>query len=515
MPLASERPLHGENTRSSVRERGDSGGAFSNEGKRIGIFVIAFNAESHIRRTLARIPAEIWGAIEVVYVIDDCSTDETVAKALELRRHHPNIEVLRNPINKRYGGNQKLGYRYAIERGLDVVVMLHADGQYAPEYLPRILTPLVSDQADIVMGSRMLDRGGALRGGMPKYKYVGNLVLTSIENSLSNLALSEFHSGYRGYRTSFLRSVPFWENSDEWHFDTQILLQAKRACARICEVPIPTYYGDEICHVNGLLYGMNCILTSVAYALHCRGLLYRRIYDISPGANRYASKTDDPYSSHSLIWEHMLKLDLRNLRILELGVGDASLTRLLFDAGATVDVIEVDPAMAEAAAPFCRKLLVWDLNHFAELAVDERYDVVIAADVLEHLVHPEYALAEIKKYMKKNGELIVSLPNIANFTVRFALLFGRFSTHKRGILDETHLHHYTFRTMQRMLHRTGWMIRSRAVTTIPLQAVLPVFGRFPFRLLRPLLYSLTRLFRGLLGYQGIFFCSNPNEPISS
>jgi glycosyltransferase involved in cell wall biosynthesis len=489
------------------------GPSFANRGQRIGVFVIGFNAESHIQRTLARIPAERWPELDVVYIIDDCSTDETVAKAREVQRQHSQIEVLRNPINRRYGGNQKTGYKYAIDRGLDIVVMLHADGQYAPECLPEILTPLVKGDADLVLGSRMMERGKALAGGMPRYKYVGNIVLTRIQRARSGLQLSEFHSGYRAYRTSFLHSVPLWDNTDEWHFDTQILLQAHRAGVRIVEIPIPTYYGDEICHVNGVVYGFHCIVTTLSYALHRAGVIYRKIFDLGTSKSPYVSKLDDPYSSHTMIWRHLQPQQLGNMRVLDLGVGDATLTRKLHEAGARVDVIEVNPELAEAALPYCHRAIVCDLNRFADKALDERYDIVIAADVLEHLVYPEAVLAELKRYLKKGGQLIVSLPNIANLAARVGLLFGRFNTHRRGLLDATHLHHYTFRTMRLLLRKMGWQIRSSAVTSVPLVSVLPVFRHLPLRVLLPFVHGLSRVFRGLLGYQGVSFCTNPNEPL--
>ena len=182
--------------------------------KRVGVFVIAYNAESHIEETLSRIPEDMWESITAVYVIDDCSTDETVEKALSFQGHQGKLVVLRNRVNRMYGGNQKLGYQYAIDSGLDVVVMLHADGQYAPEYLERILAPIVRGDADVVIGSRMLERRDALKGGMPRYKFLGNIILTRIQNALSGMNLSEFHSGYRAYNTRFLRDIPFWENTD-------------------------------------------------------------------------------------------------------------------------------------------------------------------------------------------------------------------------------------------------------------------------------------------------------------
>lgn len=233
---------------------------------RVAIFVIAYNAVRHLIRTIDRIPPEVMARVAEIFVVDDASKDNTYYAALgyKAERGLDKLSVFRNERNQGYGGNQKVGYRYAIDRGHDVVVMLHGDGQYAPEVLPDLLAA-VDAGADVVFGSRMQRPGRALEGGMPLYKWVGNQVLTTVQNGLTGLGISEFHSGYRVYRTSTLRAVPFESFSNDWHFDTEILLAAHERGLRIVERPIPTYYGDEICHVNGLPYALNCTLVSARF----------------------------------------------------------------------------------------------------------------------------------------------------------------------------------------------------------------------------------------------------------
>ena len=238
--------------------------------KKIGILVVAYNAESTLRDVLHRIPVSIWDKIEEVFVFDDHSQDKTteVGKAMEDHETFAGkLKVFRNPANLMYGGNQRTGYRYAMERGLDIVVLLHGDGQYAPEVMQDLLTPLESGEADMVMGSRMMVKGAALKGNMPLYKYIGNKVLTFMENRLIGTRLSEFHSGYRAYSVHALRKIPLDEMTHNWHFDTQIILQFIKQGFRVREVPIPTYYGDEICRVNGIPYAINCVRETARYAL--------------------------------------------------------------------------------------------------------------------------------------------------------------------------------------------------------------------------------------------------------
>ena len=234
---------------------------------RIGIFVIAYNAVHHLIETINRIPRRVYDDVEEIFVVDDCSRDNTYYAALGYKYHHKveKLSVHRNEVNQGYGGNQKVGYKYAIERGFDIVAMVHGDGQYAPEALPGLLEPLIEGQADMVFGSRMLEAGRALKGGMPLYKYWGNRILTYIQNKLSGLRLSEYHSGYRAYSTHALRRIPFESFTNSWHFDTQIILAMAERNMRIVERPIPTYYGDEICHVNGIPYALNCLLTTYRF----------------------------------------------------------------------------------------------------------------------------------------------------------------------------------------------------------------------------------------------------------
>ena len=484
---------------------------FSAQGKRLGVFVISYNAEKLIQETLRRIPDDVWRAVEVVYVVDDCSMDETTRKAMDYPDPYRKLVVVRNRTNRRYGGNQKFGYQYAIDRGLDAVIMLHGDGQYAPEMLPDLFRPLVDGSADVVIGSRMINRRDALKGGMPKYKFVANIFLTWVENLLSGLAMSEFHSGYRGYSTRFLRQIPLWENSDEWHFDTHILFQARQAGAAIRELPIPTRYGDEVCHVNGVAYGLNCIHSALLFRLHRWGLIRINRYDIAPRKLVDARKLDDPWSSHSIIYRRLAKMKLAGDKVLDLGFGCAGIAAALSQHGAILDGIDHDPRAIAESGPLFRRVFQHDLNRIDEIPLDEKYDIILAADVLQFLVDPADFLSRLKKYLVKGGLLAVALPNVVNLQTRLQVLFGRFPLHHRGILEEQALHFYTLDSMRRLLQRAGWQVEAATVTSLPLTLIFPFLRRKRWRLPLWLLRGLTRAFKGLFAYQGVLFCKNPNE----
>ena len=227
---------------------------------KIGVLVVAYNAESTIETTLNRIPADFINKIDAILISDDNSRDLTSERASEFAKtSNLPIHVISQPINLGYGGNQKFGYSWAIQNKWDIVVLLHADGQYAPEFLPQIINPLMENKADAVFGSRMLNKRDALIGGMPKYKWIGNQILTYIQNKLTKQNFTEWHSGSRAYKVESLKKLNLGDLSNGFRFDTQIILELLATNQRITEIPIPTFYGDEVSHVNGIEYAREII----------------------------------------------------------------------------------------------------------------------------------------------------------------------------------------------------------------------------------------------------------------
>jgi glycosyltransferase involved in cell wall biosynthesis len=243
--------------------------------KKIGILIVAYNHEKFLEPLLERIPKEIIKKIDEIAIFDDHSHDKTFQVAMDYKekKKFDKLTIFYNNVNLGYGGNQKKGYLYFINNGFDIVVLLHGDGQYAPELLPSLLKPLEDEQADAVFGSRMIGRG-ALKGGMPLYKYVGNKLLTFCENRVLGMYLTEFHSGYRLYSCAALKKIPFEKCSDAFHFDTDIIIMFHDAGLKIVELPIPTYYGDEISYVNVLQYGCDVLQSILSYKLHKLGILH-------------------------------------------------------------------------------------------------------------------------------------------------------------------------------------------------------------------------------------------------
>ncbi len=230
--------------------------------KKVAIFVIAYENVDTLIAAIKRIPYEIKERCEEIYVIDDASPDNGYYAALGYKHLHDikKLNVFRNKNNLGYGGNQKKGYNYALEKKYDIVVMLHGDVQYAPEKIPQLIKPLEEGTADMVIGSRILGR--PIKQGMPLWKYVGNRILTLIENKVLKLNLSDYHSGFRAFSLEALKQVPFNSFTNDYHFDSEMIIHFKKRGLRIAEIPIPTHYGPESHQISAkksFFYGLNIL----------------------------------------------------------------------------------------------------------------------------------------------------------------------------------------------------------------------------------------------------------------
>lgn len=430
---------------------------------RIGVLVVAYNAAGTLARVLDRIPHDFRPRISGILVSDDHSADSTYLVGLGYQQIDPTLplEVVRNPRNLGYGGNQKVGYQWAIERGFDIIVMLHGDGQYAPEKLPDMVAPLERGEADAVFGSRLLEPGAARRGGMPLYKLVGNRILTAFENRVAGADLSEWHSGYRAYSVAALRDLPFERNDDDFNFDTQIIIQLVEAGKRIVEIPIPTFYGDEICYVNGLKYARLITRDVLRYRAHKMGF---GTGDLAFASDAYEAKGSLD-SSHARVLQWMRERPPG--RVLDLGCADGHLAAELRAAGH--HVVGVDLVATDGVEDRVDELVRADLDHGLPPEVTGPFDVVVAADVLEHVRRPEILLQELHGVLAPSGVLVASVPNFAHWYPRLRTLAGRFDYDRRGILDRTHLRFFTRRSFERLVAEHGWTVARRGYTGLPLE----------------------------------------------
>lgn len=466
---------------------------------RVGVLVVAFNARNTLTSVLDRLPATFRSTVDHVLVCDDASHDATheVGLAYQAESDLP-LTVIRHSRNLGYGGNQKSGYRWAIDHGLDIVVLLHGDGQYAPEVIEDLVSPLSDSRADAVFGSRMMTPGAARAGGMPLYKYLGNRVLTTAQNTLAGLGLTEWHSGYRAYRVDALADIPFESYSDGFDFDTEIILGLHDADKTIVEVPIPTYYGSEICYVNGVNYAKDVIVDVLKHRL-------ARI-----GFGRGGSSVDDayavkrsPYSSHGVLLSWLGQKPPG--RVLDIGCSDGRFGAMTKDFGHYV--VGVDVIKHEGVGERLDGLVEADLNDGLPVETGGDFDVIVAADVLEHTIEPRVLLEDMIVRLNAGGSILVSVPNFAHWYPRARVAVGRFDYDQRGLLDRGHVRFFTRRSFERLLADSSLIIERRTVVGSPIEVLDGGGARSLGRMTNAISAVdrlATRVWPTLFGYQFLY-----------
>ena len=463
------------------------------------ILIVAYNAEAHLESVFRRIPYDRLPPNCEILVSDDASPDSTyeVGRKAALSCPIP-TRVLKNPKNLGYGGNQKLGYQIAIEENYQAVVMLHGDGQYAPELLPEMLAPILEDNADVVLGSRMLRKKDALAGGMPLYKWIGNQVLTKLENRIVGANLSEFHTGYRAYRINALQRIPFHHNTNNFHFDTDILIQMLRVGAVFREIPIPTHYGDEVCHVNGWRYFYDCIRSCWHDWLTKKGIFYCRRFDLAPPGDRYESKLGLKHSSHQIA----MSLVPEGSRVLDIGGGNGWVADELAETkNCTVTIID---NYFRKEPEIRHQMIHHDLKDPIKFDLPAA-DVVLLMDVIEHIPRQDHValLDHLRRDLDDPpAKVIISVPNTAFLPLRLSFgLLGRLNYGRRGILDDTHAFLFTKHSLRELMEECGYDIQSWHHTPAPF--ALAFGDSWLARALTSLHAAFAQLLPSLFAYQNL------------
>jgi glycosyltransferase involved in cell wall biosynthesis len=448
---------------------------------RVAVFIVAYNASKHIEKVLNRIPKSVSENLSEIFLIDDSSKDDTasVASRVDWPTNHALLRVFKTPFNQGYGGNQKIGYNYAIQKEFDIVVLLHGDGQYAPEALPFLLAQYV-DGVDAVFGSRFINAGDALKGGMPLYKFVGNRVLTGMQNYFMHGSLSEWHSGYRSYRTSLLKRIPFSCNSNDFDFDAEIIIQTLGSGGVIKEVPIPTFYGDEICHVNGVKYALQCMKNVMQYRTMQAELFYDPRFDLPKVQEIKTISKKRANTSIDYFIENILSSTF--LRILKIKSDTSNSATSGFD--------DTD----------CCTKTIANLEYDSLTPMD--VDIVIALDTLQNQSHPEATLKIIGDALKANGLLYASCANVAYFPVRLMLLLGFFNYGRKGVLDRSHKRLFTRNSFKRLLLQGGFEVEMICGFGPPI--IDKVGDNIVLRVLDKLSYFLAKLWPSLFAFEILF-----------
>lgn len=468
--------------------------------KKILVFVVAYQAEKFIEDVLNRISGQIRAPYSYeILVIDDCSKDRTYEITQKFVDAHPDIQItnLYNPINQGYGGNQQIGYQYAIDHNFDVVVLLHGDGQYPPEYINEMAEPILSGDFDVMLGSRMKVKSDALRGGMPLYKWVGNQILTWSENVLLKQKLSEYHTGFRAYKVDVLQQIPFKFNSKYYDFDTDIIIQIADNHYRIGEIPIPTKYGDEICRVNGMKYAKMIMKSCVESRIMRFGLFYNPKFD-------YGNQSQDQSlykGKFGLFSTHQFTVDLlaSGSNVLDLGAGPGYMAKALKDKNITVT--SVDRIITQELEAYSKKTIQADLNELDLSEIHDQFNYILLLDILEFLDSPEKLLQQIRdSYAPDHPQVIISTGNVAFCITRLSLFLGKFNYGRLGILELKKKRLFTQNSLIRILKDNGYQITTVKGIPAPYQKAVPNHQRLS-SFLQHVNNFLIHISKGLFAYQ--------------
>ena len=479
--------------------------------KKLLILVVAFNHEKFIHKVLDRIDQNLTKTYDVEILInDDSSSDDTVKVTKDYIKNSKRdfkYTILSNPINQGYGGNQKIGFLYAIKNNFDYVALVHGDGQYAPEYLESLVDPLSNDNIDAVFGSRMINKSGAISGGMPVYKYIGNKILTFYQNKLFNKNFTEFHSGYRIYKVQSLKKVPYELNNNDHSFDNEIIIQFLLANLNIKELPIPTYYGEEISYVNGMKYAFQVFIANIKAKFQPYGIFYDPKYNFNEQKKTKYLLKDKFDSPHSRV----LKTIKADSKILDLGSNDNSLGKILKkEKNCHVVAVDIEKKLKDKIE--IDDYIEFDLNKGLPDINYNEFDYILLLDVIEHLKNPEKFMQILKKKIDKNPKItvIISTPNIGFIVIRLMLLFGSFNYGSRGILDKTHTRLFTFSSFKNLLLQSGFKIINISGVPVPLPLITGdnKVGSILLKMNKILIFLMKNVF----SYQ-IFSLIRPNTSV--
>ena len=442
--------------------------------KKLLVLIVAYNHEKFIKSVLDRIDDNLFKAYEVeVLINDDSSTDNTLNITKDYIKNNTDKKikytVLSNPVNQGYGGNQKIGFLYAIKNNFDFVALVHGDGQYAPEYLETLIKPLNDENTDAVFGSRMINKNGAIKGGMPFYKYIGNKILTFYQNKLFNKNFTEFHSGYRIYKVQSLKKIPYELNNNDHSFDNEIIIQLLIANLNIKELPIPTYYGDEISYVNGLRYAFQVFIANAKAKVQKYGIFYDRKYNFkSENYDNYKlkEKFDSPH-------KRAVDRIKEGSYVLDIGCHSTKLAKILNDTK-NCKITAIDKSEKLENSSFIEKYFSFDLDNGLPDLDYNKFDYILLLDVIEHLKNPEEFMTKLKQKTEKNPNLkiITSTGNVGFLIIRLMLLFGSFNYGHRGILDKTHTRLFTFSSFKNLMVQTGFNIKRISGVPAPIPLVI-------------------------------------------
>jgi SAM-dependent methyltransferase len=454
--------------------------------KRLAILIADAGAPSELRGLLDRVPEAIRGQVAEVLAFEGSS--QTDIGFTPVGRAWPNLatplSVFRSERDLGAGGRRIRGFKHALKRGHDFVAVLRRDGRDPPEALPELLAALESGAADAVFATQATPHGS---------KSLGYRALARIERTILGTSFGDLNPGYRLYSCDAIKRLPFEKNSLGAHFDTQIIIQLRGAGFRIVEQPIPMARARELPLADSLKHAAAAIESVIDYELHEFGLQHHPEYVVP----QMHSMKRGGLSSHSQILQ---LVGSAPRRILDVGCGPGELGHVLKQRGHYVFGVDWRSPDFELDG-FARA----DIAQGLPSAIVDTFDVVLLADVLEHMIDPLKLLLDAKRRLSPRGVVLVSLPNAVHWSMRAQLFFGRFNYTNKGLLDRGHVRFFTRDSAIRLFNDAGFAVVARRTTPVPWENVLPrVLGSSIRERAEKADYLLTLVRPNLFAYQHLF-----------
>lgn len=464
------------------RELGDAAPRFA-------LFLFDCTDADAIGKTIERIPRVVDDWIGAVVVMLDQASRANIAdieslvadRTLELRFHRP-------PRDSGYGAARKAAFEYALREHFDHAITMRGDTSHPPERLPELIHAALAEPRCLRLATRRNERTiSTLRG-------FGHRLSTAFQNRILGLRLRDYHASYRLYPLEALSRVPFQLDSDDSLFDAEIILQFRALGVPIHEQPLLAGCGGDGTGSDGLRHSLGACGVAIGYRFHQVHLTRNGRYIVDHDVH-YTLKLSDT-SSHMQIVAAIEP----NSRILDLGCSQGLLARPLLEKNVRVTGVDVGPGKRLASE--LDEYFQSDLEEPLELPHGRVFDYVVVADVIEHLRNPTQLLRGARRYLKEDGRLIISTPNIALWFYRLSLLVGRFEYGPRGVLDETHVHLFTGATFRREVEKAGFQVLRRRVTALPFEVVFESTGRSrAIHILASAYHLLARLWPAMFAYQ--------------
>ena len=449
-------------TREDVRP-----GSPSETPPRVGLFLFAAAGAGKPGDSVSLIPASVRErATEIVWV--DEASPSTASGAAATSAEEDGVRVLRTAGPRGYGGARKAAFDYAIQRGLDLVITIRADGVHPFEMLEPLLNAAVAAPDRVTIASRFLGEIPE-RGGRELLRLSGLRLLNRVVNALLRLDLKDYLSGLRAYPAAALAAVPFHLDADGRDFDMELLIQLRALGAEFEEIRAPRAWQEFDDDRQGLVGVLRSGRNALQYRLHQLHVTRDGRYLVDHGVH-YVLKLS-PLGSHFQIVDAIAA----KAQVLDLGCSQGLLAKPLSEKD--IELTGVDQGPAGAVSRYVKDYYQRDLDAPLDLPLGRDFDYVVIADVLEHLQRRHEILLTARRFLREGGRLIVSTPNVALWFYRLSLLVGRFEYGARGVLDRTHVHLYTRATFRREIERAGFRILRERVTALPFEIVFESTGR--------------------------------------